>query len=303
MNTQLLAQSNAQEAGFLAIERANLSGATKMQYSKALRNYLSSGHKLGDPGELAEYAADLKPSSRAFLKAAVRLMTAEYMLALKAGATPENVAATQAGLYRLEALNSAVKVQPVKGVKAHSWLSQSQVKALVDGCDHNTLEGRRNWIILALLVGAGLRRDEVVNLDCADVVDLPGRTVLQVTGKGDKLRVIPIKASFAERLRAWCAEIGGGKVARSVGRWGTLGDSLSAIGVFQIVRKHGAKIGKPGLDPHDLRRTYAQLGYEAGVGIVQISGLLGHADVSTTQRYLNLDLNLETTISDFIPLD
>ena len=47
----------------------------------------------------------------------------------------------------------------------------------------------------------------------------------------------------------------------------------------------------------------AQLGYEAGVPITQISKLLGHATVATTQRYLNLDLDLETTISDFIPFE
>jgi integrase len=60
-------------------------------------------------------------------------------------------------------------------------------------------------------------------------------------------------------------------------------------------------IGKPELQPHDLRRTYAQLGYEAGVPVTQVSRLLGHASVATTQKYLNLDLDLETTISDFVP--
>jgi integrase len=55
-------------------------------------------------------------------------------------------------------------------------------------------------------------------------------------------------------------------------------------------RKHGAAIGIPGLAPHDLRRTYAQIGYDAGVPITQIAVLLGHNSVATTQRYLDLDL-------------
>jgi len=67
------------------------------------------------------------------------------------------------------------------------------------------------------------------------------------------------------------------------------------------VRKHGALIGQPALAPHDLRRTYAQLGYQAGVPLTQISRLLGHASLTTTQRYLNLDLDLDVTVSDFIP--
>jgi integrase len=58
---------------------------------------------------------------------------------------------------------------------------------------------------------------------------------------------------------------------------------------------------KPSLAPHDLRRTYAQIGYESGVPITQISKLLGHTSIAMTLRYLNLSLDLETTVSDFVP--
>ena len=81
-----------------------------------------------------------------------------------------------------------------------------------------------------------------------------------------------------------------------------LGKSISTVAIFQIVRKYGGLIGLPELAPHDLRRTFAQLGYEAGVPITQVSVLLGHSNVATTQKYLNLALDLETTASDFIPL-
>ena len=60
-------------------------------------------------------------------------------------------------------------------------------------------------------------------------------------------------------------------------------------------------IGKDDLAPHDLRRSYAQIGFEEGVPITQLSTLLGHASVSTTQKYLNLALDLEVTASDFVP--
>ena len=82
-----------------------------------------------------------------------------------------------------------------------------------------------------------------------------------------------------------------------------IGDALSPVGVFNIVREHGKDMGKAKIAPHDLRRTYAQLGYDAGVPITQISILLGHANVATTQRYLNLELDLETTVSDFVPFE
>lgn len=79
------------------------------------------------------------------------------------------------------------------------------------------------------------------------------------------------------------------------------GDSISATGLYNIVQKRGKMIGKPGLQPHDLRRTYAELGRRAGVTISQISKLLGHSSIETTQDYLNIELDLETTISDFVP--
>ena len=82
-----------------------------------------------------------------------------------------------------------------------------------------------------------------------------------------------------------------------------IGDSLSDVVIFHIVQKHGAAIGIPELAPHDLRRTYSQLGYAAGVPITQISTLLEHSSIETTQRYLDLDLDPEVTASDFISLE
>ena len=292
-----------------AIENANLADSTKYQYKKAIRNYLATGNKLGDAQALAEYSLGISKSSRAFLKAAVKLMTNEYANALKANATPENINEIRASLYRLEAIQSAIKVPLSKGVKAHLWLSQKQVRELMATCGDDIV-GKRDWIVLALAVGAGLRRQEIVNLTFDDLKEVPRpnginemRPVLQVKGKGAKDRVVPIKPILAQRIREWKEMVGDGKIARALGRKKEISESLSAVGVFNIVRKHGKIIKKDKLAPHDLRRTYAHLGYEAGVPIDQISYLLGHSNIAVTQRYLDLDLDLDITISDFIPLN
>ena len=290
-----------------AIDNANLADSTKAQYRKAISNYLSTGSKLGDTQALTEYAQGINKSSRAFLKASLKIMTTKYALELKSSARPENLNQVQASLYRLEAIDAAIQVKAPKGIKAHTWLSQKQVKELMATCA-NDIVGHRDWIILGLLVGAGLRREELVNLRFEDVKEQPMkngnmRSVLSMKGKGAKDRVIPIHPVLAIRILEWKELTGDGYIARSLGREKELGQSLSAIGVFNIVRKHGVQIGMPNLAPHDLRRTYAQLGYEAGVQLTQISKLLGHATIATTQRYLNLELDLETTISDFIPLN
>jgi integrase/recombinase XerC len=213
----------------------------------------------------------------------------------------------QASLYKLEALQDAIQVEKSKGEKVHIWLSQAQVKAIMATCD-DSMAGKRDWIILGLFLGSGIRCDELVNLTFDNLIDLPMpkngmRTCIQLKGKGDKVRTIPIKPLLATRIHDWKAITGDGKIARSLGRKNILGDRICAQGAFQIVRKHGAKIGMPKLDPHDLRRTFAQIGYEAGVPITQISKQLGHSSISITQGYLNMELDLVTTISDFIPLD
>ena len=290
-----------------AIDNANLADSTKYQYRKAITNYLNTGSKWWDAQALTDYAIGLNKSSRAFLKAAIRLMTSNLALELKARAIPDNLNQVQASLYRLEAIDAAIQVKASKGIKAHTWLSQKQVKELMATCDDDIV-GLRDWIILGLLVGAGLRREELVNLKFEDVKEQPlkngnNRSVLSIKGKGAKDRVIPIHPVLAKRILEWKELVGDGCIARSLGRKKVLGKSLSAIGVFNIARKHGVQIGMPNLAPHDLRRTYAQLGYEAGVPLTQISRLLGHATIATTQRYLNLELDLETTISDFIPLN
>lgn len=161
-------------------------------------------------------------------------------------------------------------------------------------------------------VAAGLRRRE------ARRADLPERQNAACEGqaadgdrshgKGAKSRLVPISDRLAAVLGEWSGIVSsngdraGGQVLRGFNQRGNVTDSLSAVGLFKIVQSYGAEIDKPELAPHDLRRTYAQIGYDSGVPITQISKLLGHASVATTQCYLNLELDLETTVSDFVPL-
>ena len=186
MNTQLATITH----DFSPIDNANLAEKTKYQYKKAIRHYLETGNKLGDANALQAYALKLPASSKSFLKAAIRLLSQGLVHNLKAGATPENLNSLQSALYRLDALQDAIQVETPKGEKVHAWLSPMQVKALIVTCD-DSMAGKRDWIILALLVGAGIRCDELVNLTFDNLIDLPMpkngmRTCLQVTGKGDK---------------------------------------------------------------------------------------------------------------------
>jgi integrase/recombinase XerD len=116
------------------------------------------------------------------------------------------------------------------------------------------------------------------------------------------LKEVPISDALANAVDGWAGVVGGeGYVLRSLGMSQEAGESMTAVAIFNVLRKRGATIGKDGLAPHDLRRTYAQIGFDEGVPITQLSMLLGHASVETTRRYLNLELDLDVTVSDFVP--
>jgi integrase len=76
------------------------------------------------------------------------------------------------------------------------------------------------------------------------------------------------------------------KLVRSITSGGTIGGSLSPAAIRQIVQKHGTKIGIPDLNPHDLRRTYAQLARRGGAPLETVQHSLGHASLVTTERYM-----------------
>jgi integrase/recombinase XerD len=188
---------------------------------------------------------------------------------------------------------------------AHSWLRQAQVKKITK-LYSDDLECKRDWIIFRLLLGAGLRREEMASLTFDALKQQPTKkgmhAMLDVRGKGAKDRVIPIQPLLAERLRAWKMVVGQGFVACPLGMKKQIGKSMSAVAVFHLVRKYGKLIDMPNLDPHDLRRTFAQLAYQAGIPITQISILLGHSNIAATQRYLDLAVNGGIPASKFVPL-
>jgi len=288
------------------IDRLTLADSTKKRYSKVLRDYLDTGATIESVDDLQEYALSLPTGTAAHLAAAVSAYADKMVHHVESHVTPQTIGEAQALTMRFNALKQTIKVKRETGTKAHTWLSQAQVRAMFGHCPEGII-GERDRVLLGLLVGAGLRREEAVNMTFEDLKLQPVkgkmRTVLNVKGKGKKNRVVPISDDLANAIDRWGARIGHeGKILRSLGMNREPGESISAVALFQIVRRYGDSIDKPDLAAHDLRRTFAQLGHEAGVPIPQISKLLGHASIETTMTYLNLELDLETTVSDFVPI-
>ena len=93
------------------IEQADIAESTKSKYVRAIQKYLATGANLGDSQALTAYAQSLSQSGRAFLKAAVKLWIKAIEAVAKSQATVDNVAAIQAALYRLEAVNEAIALK------------------------------------------------------------------------------------------------------------------------------------------------------------------------------------------------
>ncbi len=286
-----------------------LQSSTKHQYIKAIENYLATGGGLADPRALTEYALTVGSSTRSFLAAAVTRMAQELEQLAKGSARPENIDSIQAAVFRTQALQNAIKTQQPKGEKARAWLSYHDAEQLLEACyrrDSGKKEFEiytlRDRLAIGLMMSAGLRREEAANIQFTDIIKQDKRYVLNVTGKGAKSRVVPISDRLAEAIIDWQFLIDAeGLILRSLGRNKVPKYSISTTGLYNIVQKRGSMIGKPNLKPHDLRRTYAELGRRAGVPISQISKLLGHASIETTQEYLNIELDLDNTVSDFVP--
>jgi integrase len=307
MDTQLTTLTTDHIDPMALLVRANLSAGTFGKYSGALKRYQATGRNLFDAQDLAAYAVTISDTEKRYLSAVVTRCAKEartFVQSVPARSVAQ-VAAKQERLMQLDAVCEAIKAPEPKGDKTHTWLSPKQVKALANAVG-NGIEGARDRVAIGLLVSAGLRRDEAVTLTFDDIKWQPVgekmRAVLAIQGKGDKGRTVPISDRLAADLDKWGGYVGHtGRILRGLGRLQEPTDSLSAVGLFKIVRKYGAAIDVPALAPHDLRRTFAQIGYNNGVPVTQISKLLGHASIATTQRYLNLDLDLDVTASDFVP--
>lgn len=169
-----------------------------------------------------------------------------------------------------------------------------QISELLDALP-GTAAGRRDRAALELLYGAGLRAAELVGLDLEDV-DLTSRLV-RVRGKGNRERVVPFGSHAALALRAYlpdrarwrtaCRDLGREEPMFLNQRGGRLSDrSLRRIlddAVFRVASVHH-------IHPHTLRHAFATHLLEAGMDLRAIQELLGHASLSTTQRYTHLNL-------------
>ena len=147
--------------------------------------------------------------------------------------------------------------------------------------------GARDVAILALLYGCGLRIDEALSLDQRDV---PTGEVMTITGKGNKQRIVPVLPVVTDAIGVYRAAC---PFPLDVDRplfYGSRGARLNAGIVQRTMRRLRADLGLPDTaTPHALRHSFATHLLAGGGDLRTIQELLGHASLSTTQRYTDVD--------------
>jgi site-specific recombinase XerD len=201
------------------------------------------------------------------------------------------------GMLAPEAAAAISRVRGAKrhGVRVGNWLTLDQAERLLDRPHSRTKKGQRDRALLALLVGCGLRRQELAGLRIEDLQQRDGRwCIVDLAGKGNRVRTVPMppwaKAAVDDWLAA--AQFPAGLLLGAVNKGDRItGQGMSAQSIYEVVAAYGNQLGAT-LAPHDVRRTFAKLAHKGRAPLEQIQMALGHASIQTTERYLGVEQDL-----------
>ncbi len=201
------------------------------------------------------------------------------------------------GFFRFLAREGRVSRNPATGLTAPRaerrlpvFLPIDDTERLLNTMPHDSAWAERDRAILETLYSAGLRVSELVSLDWTEI-DLENECV-RVVGKGRKERIVPLGEIALDALRSYrqaLAESGLSSPAVFVNH---RGGRLTTRSVARIVGRAVALSGTPvPASPHALRHSFATHLLNQGADLRSIQELLGHASLSTTQRYTHVNLD------------
>jgi site-specific recombinase XerD len=217
--------------------------------------------------------------------------------------------AADTGLLSPELAAGIRRVKGAKrvGVRLGNWLSAEQVKNLLRSPNLDTMKGKRDRAIIAVLAGCGLRRSEAAQLNVTDIQKRDDRWVIvDLYGKGGHIRTVPVPDWVKGAIEYWstAAHVTEGRIFRCVSKTGSVwGHGITEKVIWCIVKEFASKAQIGNLAPHDLRRTCARLCHLAGGELEQIQFLLGHVSVQTTEKYLGCKQKLRIAVNDHIGIE
>jgi len=217
--------------------------------------------------------------------------------------------AADAGLLSPELAAGIRRVKGVRriGVRLGNWLTAEQGRRLLECATSSTARGARDHAMVAMLIGCGLRRAELLALNLESIQQREEHWVIaDLVSKRGHVRTVPIPTWVKGAVDAWTAAVGitHGPVFRAINKAGRVGSTgMSPKVLWDVVRVAAAHAGIDKLAPHDLRRTCARLCHLAGGELDQIQFLLGHVSIQTTERYLGCKQKLRVAVNDRLGIE
>ena len=270
---------------------------------KDYRNYLRIERRMS-PNTVASYCHDVE----AFLEAidlAPRAVTPEDIQRYLGQVAAEGLS-KRSSARLLSALRSffdwcvqegEIKDNPCDRVDAPKLgkylpavLSIEEVTAILESVDLKKPYGKRNRAILEVLYGCGLRVSEAATLRISHV-HLPEGFV-DVIGKGDKQRLVPLGEVAADAIRAYLAErpVPADRSCEDILFLNKFGKPLSRISIFKLVKDQAMIAGiQKEISPHTFRHSFATHLIENGADLRIVQEMLGHESILTTEIYTHID--------------
>lgn len=175
-------------------------------------------------------------------------------------------------------------------------LNQEEVvKLFKSAAKEGGILGKRDLLVLQLLATTGMRRAELCGIKIGDITTMSGKHIAQITGKGDKSRVIVIAEHVYELIKEYLNIRGVSmkdKELPLIISHSSNADPTKHVDtttIYRIVKKHADRAGIDAdtISPHCIRATFATTAYaELGADKDTLQELMGHTSVSTTSRYI-----------------
>lgn len=172
--------------------------------------------------------------------------------------------------------------------KLPSVLTREEVASLLATPERAHPRGRRDQAMLHTMYAAGLRVSELVTLRVGDANLESG--FVQVLGKGDKRRIVPLGVPAKKRIEAWLADRGAWARPTEGALFVTpRGGPMTRQGFWKLVKRYAAAAGiTKAISPHKLRHSFATHLLLGGADLRAVQTMLGHADIATTQVYTHV---------------
>lgn len=184
-------------------------------------------------------------------------------------------------------------------------LDDSEIEAMQKTFDRSLPGPARNYVIVEVLYGCGLRVSELVNLKLSNIY--AEEQMLQIFGKGDKERWVPINPRALKLMQDYILTLRSHlPIVPGEEKYVFLnlrGHHLSRVAVFQFIKEAVEKAGiHKTVSPHSLRHSFATELVQNGADLRAVQEMLGHESLSTTEIYTHLTRQyLRDTISTYHP--